>query len=633
MTNHNIIIGLLIVSGAAHIASAQQSPALLDMLALYSDQEAVYVSISDSTAVSFEKSQYLYDRQFRSEAMVLRKGGGGVANAATPVISLGDSIIIKAFTIDPQGETAFVKDDEINLISLYGGKKRYSAGFADTRAGAIFVFQWHLFSREPIFSGRRFLGRSYPVLDNRTVISCPEAWVFDFLVSPSCLYRQLQSSEYLNNGEIWVNHIWTAATLPGLAIEDDSPPAIEFIPCLNYAFSYDKRWPDGAKKRVDWAAISLAYEKHMQSLTMGNEIIDDDLREMTKEATNKLEKLRSIAEFMAQNLQAVYSDIDISDTPATLLGRGVASQAEAAFLMGTFLARAGIFHNYVLISTRDNGSIIKSLPALFFFNRLLIAAKIDADTFWLDPFYRGAPVGVLPFEDQAVEGLIVGNKTGAFLTTPISDYRENGHAVHLKVTFTPQGDLMTEAVELLSGSLNIDEKRILQDMSAEQRIQRWTELATKGLPGSLIRKLDISDIYSDVNPLRISYLVEVPGFIKPADYRIYIPSDILGRWQSSKLYSESRKVPIELGRPHSQQERITIELPEGYKVEFLPENFSLNSYLGEIFSVAVVTANTITITRGLSIKPYRLKPDAAKSLNGFYGTAKNQAGKFIILRK
>jgi len=55
--------------------------------------------------------------------------------------------------------------------------------------------------------------------------------------------------------------------------------------------------------------------------------------------------------------------------------------------------------------------------------------------------------------------------------------------------------------------------------------------------------------------------------------------------------------------------------------------------LGEIFSVAVVTANTITITRGLSIKPYRLKADAAKSLNGFFSTARDQAGKFIILRK
>jgi len=623
-------IGVLLL---ALPAAGDRIPGLVEMLASHPDQDAVYLGIIDSTAVNYENPRYVYNRYFYSSAMVLRKGGNGISDAASPVISNDDKIDLKAYTIAPEGDTITIKPDEITELQLYGGKRRLVVSFPDARAGAVFVFRWQLQSSEPIFSGRRYLGRTYPVLGNQTVISCPVDWVFNFLVSPTCLYHQQRSNEYLHGGELWINYSWTANSLPGLALEDDSPPAAEFIPCLNYAFSYDRRWPAGEKNKVDWPLISSAYEKHINAFDRSGQSIEQELIALGKGVTDQREKTGEILDFVTANFSAAYSDIDISGSPEELLKRGSGSQAEAAFLLGAFLNKVGIPCDYMLVSTRDNGQVIKSLPALYYFNRLLVIARLGRDTVWLDPAYRGAPLGVLPFEDQAVEGLVAGHKTGNFITTPISDYRENGHAVHLRITFDSRGVLKAEGIELLSGSLNVEEKKILQNLTDEQRRQRWAELTSRGLPGSVLKDLEFSDIYSDVNPLRISYNLELPNYIKREDLRLFIPLDILGRWQSSKMYAENRKMPIELGRPHSEQERITLELPEGFKVEFLPENYSLTSYLGEIFSVVVVTANTITITRGLSIKPYWLKADAAKSLNGFYSTARDQASKYIILRK
>jgi hypothetical protein len=54
-------------------------------------------------------------------------------------------------------------------------------------------------------------------------------------------------------------------------------------------------------------------------------------------------------------------------------------------------SKSDITFNYVLISTRDNGEVIKSMPALYYFNRLLVAARFDRDTVWFDPAYRGVP--------------------------------------------------------------------------------------------------------------------------------------------------------------------------------------------------------------------------------------------------
>jgi hypothetical protein len=613
--------------------AAETIPELVEMLALYPDQEAVYLNIIDSTAVSFENPAYEYQRYFRSMAMVLRKGGGGIASAASPVIPEDDKIDLKAFTLTPEKDTLNIAPDEIVELELYGGKRRYVVSFPDARAGSIFVFAWKLQSKEPIFSGRRYLGRTYPVLNNQTIISCPADWVFNFLVSPTCIYRQQRSKEYVHNDELWANHSWNANSLPGLVFEENSPPPAGFIPCLNYAFSYDRRWPAGEKNKVDWRLISSTYRKHINSLNNSEPALDQEVANVTAGISDNREKARLISNFVTTSFNVVYSDIDISASPDVLLKRGGGSQAEAAFILGAMLDRADISFDYMLISTRDNGEIIMSMPALYCFNRLLVAARFGEDTLWLDPAYRGAPVGVLPFEDQAVDALPIKEKADEFITTPISDYRENGRAVNLRIAFDSHYNFTAECLELLSGSLNGEEKNILQGLTADERQQRWSDFASKGLPGCTMKDLAFSDINSDINPFRVTYKLELPAYIKKEDTRLFIPLDILGRWQSGAIYAENRRMPIELGRPHSEQERITIEIPAGFRVEYLPDNFSLTSYLGEIFSVVVVTANTITITRGLSIRPYRLKADAAKSLNGFFATARDQAGKYIILRK
>jgi hypothetical protein len=627
------LLSLTIYIGLLGVSSAENIPDLVEMIALYPDQEAIYLNISDSTAVSYNAPLYEYNRYFRSTAMVLRKGGGGVASAASPVIPKDDKIEISAYTLTPQNETLWIDPNEIAELELYGGKRRFVVTFPDTRAGSVLVFGWQLQSREPIFSGRRFLGRTYPVLNNRTVISCPVDWVFNFLVSPACIYHNQRSLEYFHNDEVWINHSWNASSLPGLILEENSPPAAGFIPCLNYAFSYDRRWPAGEKNKVDWQLISSTYRKHINSLSNAGQALELELSNITAGVSDSRDKARAILSFVTRSFSVVYSDIDISAAPDILLRRGAGSQAEAAFILGTMLDRVGISFDYMLISTRDNGEVIMPMPALYCFNRLLVAARIDKDTLWFDPAYRGVPIGVLPFEDQAVDALPIKEKNNNFTTTPVSDYRENGRAVNLKIAFNSRGDLIADCLELLSGSLNVEEKNILQGLTEDERRQRLANFTSRGLPGSSLKDLVFSDITSDINPFRISYKLELPAYIKKEDTRLFIPLDILGRWQSSIAYAENRRMPIELGRPHSEQEQITIEIPSGFRVEYLPDNFSISGYLGEIFSVVVVSANTITITRGLSIRPYRLKADAAKSLNGFFMTARDQAGKYIILRK
>jgi len=631
MNRYNWIIVLLLVAIATP-GSAQMRPSLLEMLAEFPGQEAVYLSINDSTAVDYQDQVYIYRRFFESQTMVLRQGSEGISTVATPVIERDDKIEITAFTITPESDTIYVLENERTKLDLHGNKSRYVLSFPDARAGAVHVFRWVLESYDPVFSGRRYLGRTYPVIRNHTVISAHADWIFNFLIQPSCRYEYNRLKTYPRAGEMWLSYAWDARAINGLRFEPNSPPVAELIPSLYYAFSHDRRWPEIARSKIDWKLISNNYSRHIDSYSDLDKKIADDVVQLCEDTEDIQEKIKQIVDYLNSGFDAIYSDIDLSGRPEQLLNMGYGSQAEASLLLGSLLEAVDIKFDFYLISTRHNGQVVKKLPALFYFNRLLIAIETDSDPIWIDPFYKGTPIGVLPFEDQGVEALKVGRDVKDFIVTPMSDYRENGHAVHLKISFGQDGEMVAEGVELLSGALNIEEKYSLQNLEEQKRFEKWSNLTSSGIPGSILERVNFSDYYSDNDPYRISYKVSAAEYIRPDDTFLYLPLDILGRWQFKSNF-ESRRYPVELGRPHSQQERITIDIPEGYRVDYLPENFTLTSYLGEIISVVVVTAKSITITRSFGLKPYRLKPNEAESLNGFLQTAMDQAQKYIVLRK
>jgi hypothetical protein len=110
--------------------------------------------------------------------------------------------------------------------------------------------------------------------------------------------------------------------------------------------------------------------------------------------------------------------------------------------------------------------------------------------------------------------------------------------------------------------------------------------------------------------------------------------DLLGRWEDlPDLPDEERKFPIYFRRPRFEFERITFEIPSQFDVEYLPSNYSLNSQIGEIYSVARESKKTVTVTRGFGLKRPEYPASAYKSVMKFFNTARGEAEKQIILKR
>jgi hypothetical protein len=110
--------------------------------------------------------------------------------------------------------------------------------------------------------------------------------------------------------------------------------------------------------------------------------------------------------------------------------------------------------------------------------------------------------------------------------------------------------------------------------------------------------------------------------------------DLLGRWEDlPDLPDEERYFPVHFQRPRFEFERITFEISPQFEVEYLPKNYSLNSHIGEIYSVARQGQASITVTRGFGLKKPEYPVSAYKSIMKFFNTARAEAEKQIILKR
>jgi hypothetical protein len=298
------------------------------------------------------------------------------------------------------------------------------------------------------------------------------------------------------------------------------------------------------------------------------------------------------------------------------------------------LEKLGVPSAAFLIATNDVGDPLMQLPALFWFDRLMIACYPDKDTAWIDPYYQLAQIGIVPFEDQGAKALRLTKAPGAFVQVPTFDFRDNGMATHLKLDFDSSGSLHGQATEVYSGAMIPEISAFIKGLEESERKVPWEKKLARSFPSAKIHEFVVMPPDSSGQVFKIGYSFTTSPVVRPFADRAYIPMDLLGRWADlPSLPNKPRQFPIELRRHRFEFERISLNISPPFEVEYLPGNYSENLDIGDVYSVARGNKQTVTITRGLGLKKSSLPLSEYGSLRRFLEKAHAEADKHIILKR
>lgn len=417
----------------------------------------------------------------------------------------------------------------------------------------------------------------------------------------------------------------------------DNEPFVSNIDNYRGGISYELssiQFPNSMIKyyNTTWVDVSKTIYK---SSGFGGELnktnyFKKDLPIVLKNASTDLEKLTVIFEHVKSkvkwnNYYGKYTDLGVKKA----YKEGIGSVADINLMLTAMLREAGLNANPVLVSSKNNGTPL--FPTKDGFNYVISIVEFSDNSYiLLDATERYSTPNVLPIRALNWNGRKVtkdGNSSWVTLTPQkhaLLDQKlyakitpENTIEGLQKTTFKnlyafnyrSKNNKLTEEVVITNleekYKIEIDEFKILNDETLGKPVSRTIKFTRDDLIEEINGKLYI-------NPLL--YLAETENPFK----------------------SEERKFPVDFVTPWLDKNLVNITIPEGYKVEFLPETLAIGlpDNLGVFKFVVKQAGNKINVQSITQFNNALIVPEYYPTLKKFYGDlVAKQAEKIILVKE
>jgi len=275
-----------------------------------------------------------------------------------------------------------------------------------------------------------------------------------------------------------------------------------------------------------------------------------------------------------------------SKSPANIIKDKYGNVADLNLLTIGFLNAAGIEAYPVLISTRKNGKILSDYPFLKYFNYVLIYAKLDDENVLSDVTDINCSPFRIPVRCINERGLLIKEDTDAKwigLKSAIPSEKQTTITMHF------EGEELITKVEISANEY--------QGISLKEQFGNDTEKVFNYLKDHYYDVLEdnISITYPD--NYKQDYQLEFKPNVNAEiiNGKIYISPFLNESMKDNPLNQETRTYPIDMIYPWKDSFTSIIEIPEGYKVDFVPENFKARNNLVEMEYLVTQTDNKLVI--------------------------------------
>lgn len=229
--------------------------------------------------------------------------------------------------------------------------------------------------------------------------------------------------------------------------------------------------------------------------------------------------------------------------------------------------QAAKIESYVtLVSTRENGIPTKLFPVLNDFNYLIIKVIINGETYFLDATNKYRPFGQIPFKCLNGEARVFDFKKGSYWEN-INKARRAERQVNYDVSFNEEGNIEAK-VKLSNSRYFANEIRTKYYKYGEDEYLSNKESMGQNFE---IEDYTISDLSTFEKPVSESFtLISDDSFIGQSN--IKLSPIVFPTVRSNPFGLNERLFPVDFGHQRFVTHRITINIPEGYKVVSIPKD-------------------------------------------------------------
>lgn len=522
---------------------------------------------------------------------------------------------------------------------------------ADVKEGSVIEFNYQTSSPFIFSIDNWYFQEAYPCKYSSLTFTMPEFYSYRLAVGGYIKINTAKPVEIANNYFITASNaqnsgkvinsrsmqnVYYAENIPALKIENYTTSTEDYISKIGFELAVNTFQVVTANDYSStWGKVvsGLMADPNFGGFIKKDNYDKDILSKIIKGETDPEIKMGLIFNYVKNNVNwdGTYSDRSTAANQKALLDKKSGNSADINLLLLSLLNNAGLPSNPVLISTRKNGAH-PGYPLISKFNNVIVYTAINDKKHLLDATDKNSVGDLISYQNLNHTGLKIDleSKETVWVST------ENASLTRTNITY----DVKLGPDNNLSGKLYIssDNYEGLDKRNAYQTATSQDDFLNKytaSRPGLEISNYKINNIEHPELTLDESMDVKIKDNVKESGNLSYLVPLIFERTKKNPFSSDDRKSPVDFAYPFEENYRITVELPQNYKVEKLPksEKFNLPNNGGSFTIAYAQEDNKISVKSKISIAKSKFTADEYYNLKELYKTIVTKQAEQVVLKK
>ncbi len=307
---------------------------------------------------------------------------------------------------------------------------------------------------------------------------------------------------------------------------------------------------------------------------------------------------------------------------------GTGNTADINLMLVAMLKHAGLDAYPIMLSTRDNG--ISLFPTLDGFNYVIAGIKNGDSYEHIDATESFSSTNVLPMRALNWLGRVVA-KDGSSDMVDLMPQKKSIETSMLDVSLTDDGSIEGVSKQRFSNYYAM----LLRKRFADNTEDKYLEELEKNYDGVEISNFQISNQNDTAKPLGQSFDIVKEDCIEETSSKLYFSPLFYLATDESPFKSKKREFPVDFGYPWEDRFIVKIAVPEGYKIENLPENtvFALPNKMGNFKYNISEKGGAIQLSSSITFNKSLIGNEYYEALQEFYRQVIEKQSEKVVLSK
>ncbi len=332
---------------------------------------------------------------------------------------------------------------------------------------------------------------------------------------------------------------------------------------------YTTTWEDVSKSIYDSNAFGDQLKR--------DNYFDDDIDKLVNGITDPNKKMIAIFEYVKQKMSwNSFVGLYTQEGTKNAYKKGSGNISDINLMLVSMLRYAGLNANPVLVSTKSNG--IPIFPTRNGFNYVIASVENGNSVVLMDATNKEGEPNVLEAELLNWQGRIIReDRSSSWVSLYPSSHASQSTMMNLSIN-KDDYSVSGSAQNQFTGHYALQQRKTYKNIQQDQ-VRKKLE---KNRGETEISNIDFKNLENLYTPVTLKYDFENFDAVEEIGGKLYLSPLLFLAIDENPFKLSERNYPIDFNYPVKDRYIVTVDIPEGYTVESVPEstNFVLGENLG-----------------------------------------------------